>query len=168
MKIIGIAVVLCLCNTIIFSQSYHPKSTQLIDTTSAVLCRCFNTTFDSLDNEVKDLLKEVLINPTDGQQKIQDYMKQAKEERIAEITQQFQQLGSIDSDLTTCFDNATHIFQHLPCGIEELSIDDQLIVMKDFESEEKTIDLLMKSLAVHEGCEFAYQFIKLGLELEKK
>ncbi len=167
MKIMLISVFFWSCCIPLFSQT-RTTTQKLIDTTSTKLCMCFNHAFDSLDSEVKGLIKEVLINPDSGQQKIQDYIKSVGKERSDEVIQQLQKMGSIDSDLTTCFNNATSIFQHLPCGLEDLSVDDQLIVMKDFESEEKTIDLLMQNLATKEGCEFAYQFMKLGLELEKK
>lgn len=158
---------LCLY-TSLFSQTIHAKSQQLIDTAAATLCNCFEVTFNLLDGDVKELVKGVFMNPDSGQQNIQSYLQQVSKERSDEVILQLQKLGSIDSDLNVCFDRATHIFEDLPCGIEELSVDDQLIVMKDFESEKKTIDLLMESLTLRAGCEFAYQFIKLGLELEQR
>jgi len=167
MKLFGIAALLMLTCVEVFAQT-HPRSKALIDSVSMAMCKCMDKTFLSVDDEVKELIMQVVKDPVAGQQKIQDYLVNAGDERAAVVMSQLEKLGSIDSDLTMCFNASTARLENLANEIEGLTEDEQTQVLQDFDSEQKVMDLLMEGMHEQEGCDFAYQFIKLGLELEKK
>lgn len=146
-----------------------PTALQQVDTASVALCKCFNTTFGSLDSAIQNLIKAVLINPDSGQQEIQHYLMHADEKRTREVTLQLLKMGSIDSDLTACFRAATQIFENVTDNTQNHTAEDQIMVENEYEKIKRyTTDLLLRKLAARSECIFAYQFIKLGLEFEKK
>jgi hypothetical protein len=158
---------LCLATTVLNAQP-HPKTIERSDSVAAAMCQCMDTALVGIDPEIKELVELALRNPENGQQEIQNYMLLAGEMRAAEIVLQLQKFGAIDSELTACFNAATLTFQNLQADIAGLPAADQLFITLDFETEEKIISLLVDSMSRRGGCEFAYQFIALGLQLKNK
>lgn len=167
MKCFFVFVLLGLARISAWSQS-HPKTRELVDSVAAGMCRCMNNTFINIDEDVKTLVTNAINDPVNGQLEIQNHLARVGEERAGEIMNQLQKLGSIDSELTSCFSASTQRFQNLQRELVGLSGQEKELVALDFESEEKTIDLLMSGMRARSDCGFAYQFIKLGLELKQK
>lgn len=146
----------------------HPKTQELADSVAIVMCQCMNNTFLAIDEDVRYLLVNAISDPENGPAAIQNYIAQASEEKASEVMLQLQKLGSMDSELTLCFDGSTKKIQTLEVELGELPEDEQILVVLDFESEEKTIALLLNSMRKISDCELAYRFIKLGLDLKQK
>lgn len=151
----------------VFSQP-HPKTKELSDSVAAAMCQCVDNTFLGIDSDIRDLVANAVNDPVNGPLIIQNYLAEVDQERAAQVNEQLQKLGSIDSDLTCCFNESAQRLKNLQIELEGLSASEQMLVASEFETEEKTIALLMESMRTRNTCSFAYHFIKLGLELAKK
>lgn len=167
MRRIYFVFLLCLSGTLATAQS-HPKTKELADSIASAMCHCMNDAFHGIDEDVRYLIVNAVSDPANGSTLIQNYLAEAGEEKSQQVLLQLQKLGSIESDLTTCFDGSTQKLQNLEVAIEDLQEHEQKLVALDFESEEKTIALLLNSMHQQNDCELAYRFIKLGLDIKQK
>lgn len=162
-----LSIVLVIAAAPLFAQP-HPKTKELSDSVAAQVCQCMDNTFLGVDSDIKELITHAISDPLNGPSLIQKCLSEVDEQRARQITEQLQKFGSIDSDLACCFDDSTTRLKNLQLELEGLSASEQTRVAGEFESEEKTIALVMESMKTRSDCSFAYHFIKLGLELAKK
>lgn len=167
MRRIYYVLLFCLSGTLATAQS-HPKTKALSDRIASAMCHCMNDAFHGIDEDIRYLIVNAVSDPENGSMIIQQYLAEAGEEKSQQVLLQLQKLGSIESDLTICFEAATQKIQNLEVETEDLQEHEQKLVALDFESEEKTIALLLNSMHQQNDCELAYRFIKLGLDLKQK
>ncbi|HTJ50248.1 MAG TPA: hypothetical protein VL443_12375 [Cyclobacteriaceae bacterium] len=151
----------------IFAQT-HQRSSEIVDHISEAMCKCVNDALLNIDDEVKELVGYALLDSANGSQHIQSYLQNATTERAAEVIQQLQYFGALDSKMNTCISESTDVYQQFKFELDDLSYPEQGIVLMDFYDNQKTIEKLLNNLLLLEGCEFAHQFIRFGIELEKK
>src|SRR6186713_627162 len=137
----------------VFAQT-HPKTKGLSDSVAAAMCRCMDNTFLGIDDDVRNLIVNAINDTVNGSLIIQNYLAEVDQERAAQINEQLQKLGSIDSDLTCCFNESTQRLKNLQIELEGLSESEQLLVASEFETEEKTVALLMESMRTRSDCNF--------------
>jgi hypothetical protein len=132
------------------------------------MCKCVNDALLNVDDEVKELVSYALLDSTDGSQRIQFYLQSTTTDRAVEVMQQLQYFGSLDSKMNTCISESTDVHQQFKFELDDLTNPERGIVLVDFYDNQKTIEKLLSNLLLLEGCEFAHQFIRFGIELEKK
>ena len=146
----------------------HQRSSEIIDRISEATCKCITDALLNVDDEVKELVGYALLDSVNGSQHIQSYLENATPERAADVMLQLQHFGALDSEMNTCVSESTDVNQHLKFELDDLTSAERGIVLSDFQSNEKVIERILNNLFALEGCEFAHQFIRFGIELKKQ